>query len=111
MSHPSPPPDPYGWVQGWQQPPQAVTTNGMAIASLVLGTLWLYWIGSVLAVVFGHVGLRQIKRDPYQGGRGMAVAGLVLGYLGVAMLALTVLFLVAAGLSAPTSPGVRSLGD
>ena len=28
-------------------------TNGLAIASMVLGILWIYWIGSILALVFG----------------------------------------------------------
>jgi uncharacterized membrane protein len=61
--------------------------NGLAIASLVLGIVWLYWLGSILAVVFGHVALSQIKRSGgEQRGRGMAIAGLVLGYFGVAML-------------------------
>lgn len=57
-------------------------TNGLAIASLVLGILWLWGVGSVLAVVFGHVGQRQI-RERGQGGKGLATAGLVLGYLGI----------------------------
>jgi hypothetical protein len=58
-------------------------TNGFAIASLVLGLIWLWWLGSVLAVVFGHVALRQIARSG-QSGRGLAIAGLALGYLGLA---------------------------
>ncbi len=62
-------------------------TNGLAIASLVVGLLWMWWIGSVLAVVFGHVALRQIARsETGQGGRGLAIAGLVLGYIGLATL-------------------------
>ncbi|MDA2979216.1 MAG: DUF4190 domain-containing protein [Actinomycetota bacterium] len=63
-------------------------TNGLAIASLVLGILWLWWVGSVLAVIFGHVSLSQIKvSNGTQGGRGMAIAGLVLGYIGIASIA------------------------
>jgi len=47
----------------------------------------------VLALVFGHVALKQIARTGgAQGGRGMAIAGLVLGYLGVATLLLTFAF-------------------
>ncbi len=61
------------------------STSGLAIASMVLGILWLWWIGSILAVVFGHVALKQIgESNGSQGGRGMAIAGLVLGYIGVA---------------------------
>jgi hypothetical protein len=80
-----------------QQPQQIVyhhygsaptRTSGLAIASLVLGIIWLYWIGSILAVIFGHVAISQMKKDPQIGGRGLAIAGLVLGYVGVATLAL-----------------------
>jgi hypothetical protein len=59
-------------------------TNGLAIAALVLGILWLYWLGSLLAVIFGHVALAQInKSGGLQSGRGMAIAGLVLGWVGI----------------------------
>jgi hypothetical protein len=52
---------------------------------MVLGILWIWWIGSILAVIFGHVSLKQIAQSGgTQGGRGMAIAGLVLGYIGVA---------------------------
>jgi Domain of unknown function (DUF4190) len=57
-------------------------TNGLAIAALVLGILWLCAIGSVLAIVFGFVALNQIKRSG-QGGRGLAIAGVVLGIIGI----------------------------
>ena len=57
-------------------------TNGLAVASLVVGCLWVWWIGSLLAVVFGHMALNQIARTG-QSGRGMAIAGLVLGYIGL----------------------------
>lgn len=76
-------PSPYGYAQ-------PSPTNGLAIASLILGILWIYWIGSILAVIFGHVALSQTKKNPASGGRGMAIAGLVLGYIGVATLTLVV---------------------
>jgi hypothetical protein len=64
-------------------------TNGLAIAAMVLGILWLYWVGSVLAVIFGHVALSQIdKSQGTQSGRGMAIAGVALGWVGVGFLAL-----------------------
>ena len=65
-------------------------TNGLAIASMVAGLFWMWWIGSVIAVIFGHVALKQIARDG-QSGRGMAIAGLVLGYIGLATLVVTLL--------------------
>lgn len=71
---------PYPYPPNTMQPPKS--TDGFAIASLVLGILWISWIGSALAVVFGHISLGRIKREGYAG-RGLAVAGLVLGYIGV----------------------------
>jgi hypothetical protein len=71
---------------GWpKQPP----TNGLAVAALVLGIVWAFWIGSALAIIFGHVALGQI-RQRNQSGKGMAVAGLVLGYVGAGTFALFV---------------------
>lgn len=67
-------------------------TNGFAVAALVLGIVWVYWIGSILAVIFGAVALQQIEKSRGgQGGRGMAVAGLVLGLVGVGVLVLVLL--------------------
>ena len=64
-------------------------TNGLAVASLVLGILWLWWIGSVLALVFGYSAMGAIDRSSgRQGGRGLAVAGVVLGWVGVGTLIL-----------------------
>jgi hypothetical protein len=75
-----PPPYPYPYPY----PPQQ-STNGMAIAAMVLGILWLYWVGSILALVFGYVARDQIRRNG-QAGDGMAIAGIVLGWVGVGVL-------------------------
>jgi membrane protease YdiL (CAAX protease family) len=59
-------------------------TNGLAIASLVLGIVWIWGIGSILALVFGYRAKRQIAgTNGRQGGRGMATAGIVLGWVGI----------------------------
>jgi hypothetical protein len=74
-------------------------TNGMAVASLILGILWIWWLGSLLALIFGYAGKNQIDRSGGQeSGRGMAIAGIVLGWVGVATLVLF-LGLFAAGQS------------
>ena len=66
------------------QPP---TTNGYAIASLVLGILWIWWLGSILALAFGYSARRQIKAsEGRQTGEGLAVAGIVLGWVGIGTL-------------------------
>lgn len=56
-------------------------TNRFAVASLVLGIMWLCMIGSILAVIFGHVARNQVKRSGERGD-GIAFAGLLLGYIG-----------------------------
>ena len=62
-------------------------TNGLAVASLVLGIVWLWWIGSILALVFGYPARAQIRRSHgQQSGEGLAIAGIVLGWVGVASL-------------------------
>jgi hypothetical protein len=68
----------------------------MAIASMVLGILWIYWIGSVLALVFGYIAKSQI-RDRNENGGGMATAGIVLGWIGIAVFVIAVIAGVAAG--------------
>ena len=83
---------PYGQPYGQHQPygypyPPPQRTNGLAIASMVLGILWLYWIGSILALVFGYIARKQIRERGEAGG-GMATAGIVLGWIGVGILAL-----------------------
>ena len=76
-------------------PPAAApsrSTNGLAIAALVLGILWIYGVGSVLAIVFGHVAMGQIDgSNGRQSGRGMALAGAILGYVGAALMVLVLI--------------------
>jgi hypothetical protein len=107
-----PPPPPYGAAPPTPAPPYPTQpqfigysrTSGLAVASLVLGIVWVFWVGSVLAIVFGHVALSQIKRSyGALSGRGMAIAGLVLGYLGLATLAL-VIALAATGVIETATP-------
>jgi hypothetical protein len=98
-----PPPPPPGHApppQGYAPPappayPGSQGTNGFAIASLVLALVGI----QILAIVFGHVALAQIRRSGgAQRGRGLAIAGLVVGY---ALLAAGVLFVLAWAASGP----------
>jgi hypothetical protein len=76
-----------------------VQTSGMAIASLVMGIVgWtiLPLIGSVLAIIFGYMARSEIRQRPDElTGEGLAVAGLVLGWL---MVGVSVLLLCLGGL-------------
>ena len=69
---------PYGQQYGEPYPTPPKTTSGWAIAALVFGIIG----GVLLSVIFGIVALNKTK-DGRQGGRGMAIAGLVLSGLWV----------------------------
>lgn len=50
-------------------------TNGLAIASMVLGILWIYFVGSLLALILGYRARRQIdESNGAETGRGFATA-------------------------------------
>jgi Domain of unknown function (DUF4190) len=62
-----------------QPPPQRAGMNGMAVASLVCSLFgWLCVVGPLFGLIFGFVALNQIKQTG-QRGRGMALAGVILG--------------------------------
>jgi len=72
----------------------AATTNGKAIASLILGILWIGGLGSLLAVILGHSAKKEIDNSGgREGGRGIAVAGLILGWLGIAGIILMIVLM------------------
>ena len=66
----------------------APRTNTAAIISLVCGIAsWvaLPFLAAIGAVVAGHIARAQIRKDPPQEGDGFAIAGLILGYLNLAL--------------------------
>jgi hypothetical protein len=67
-----------------------VRNDPLAVAALVLGVLAVIPGVGLAAVVCGHLALRRLA-DGYAGGRGLAVAGLVLGYAVSALWVLLVL--------------------
>lgn len=91
--YPPPPPPPYSQHGPYYAPAPQRATNWWAIVSLVFGLLG----GVLISVVCGVVGLKKAREG--QGGRGMAIAGLVLSSLWVAgvVVALLVYFLVGNG--------------
>lgn len=67
---------------------QTVRISGVAIASLILGILSLVKFGlfaGIPAVICGHIALSSIKKDTRLSGRELAIAGLIIGYLGTAL--------------------------
>jgi hypothetical protein len=78
------------------QPPVYRSTSSLAIVSLVFGiSTWfvLPFVGAIVAVVCGHMARSEIRRAPAGTleGEGMAIAGMVLGYVHLALMCLLVL--------------------
>ncbi len=62
-------------------------TSGKAIGSLVCGLLLFFFPASVVAIILGHLSLSEINKSAGRiGGKGLAIAGLVLGYAGIAFI-------------------------
>src|SRR5271166_4725743 len=59
-------------------------TSGKAIVSLISGLFIFFFPLSIVAIIFGHISLSEIRRSAGRlTGDGLAIAGLVLGYAGV----------------------------
>jgi type IV pilus assembly protein PilA len=70
-------------------------TSGKAIVSLVCGLFLFAFPFSILAIIFGHISLSEIRKSAGRlKGEGLAMTGLVLGYVGVA--AIPVVLIIAA---------------
>ena len=95
-----------GFGQPGQQPPPGYQAfgsgpqpakqgnNGLSIASMVLSLVniipcfWFFPITGVLGVIFGFVARGQLKNNPGQRGNGMAIAGIVVGLVFIALAAI-----------------------
>ncbi|ORM25211.1 hypothetical protein BFL43_25055 [Williamsia sp. 1135] len=65
-----------------QFPVAGQRTNGLAIAALVCGLLPFFCVTSIIAIILGHIGLNQVKNSGgAESGEGLALAGLILGYV------------------------------
>lgn len=96
----------YGGPFGAPVPPKA---PGMAVAALVLGILgvtiglclWFFPVMPILAVIFGHISLAKINSQTLPG-RGMAITGIVTGYVGLALAAVWLILVLFGAFSSPT---------
>jgi type IV pilus assembly protein PilA len=76
--------------------PGSSGTSGKAIGSLVCGILFFFLPSAIVAVVLGHLSLSDIRRSAGRlGGRGLAITGLVLGYLGLAVIPILIIAAIA----------------
>ncbi|MET0296560.1 MAG: DUF4190 domain-containing protein, partial [Microbacterium sp.] len=73
-----------------------VKTNVLAIISMIasiVGFIWILpFVGSLAGVIMGHISLKQIARTGEKG-RGMALAGVIVGWVGLALVIIFAIFI------------------
>ncbi|WLQ13211.1 DUF4190 domain-containing protein [Hahella aquimaris] len=59
-------------------------TSGLAVTSFIFSLIGLFFFGSLIAIICGHIALHKIRESAgVLTGAGLAITGLVLGYLGL----------------------------
>ncbi|WP_409489270.1 DUF4190 domain-containing protein [Amycolatopsis sp. cmx-11-12] len=109
------PQDPYGQQQPYGQqpqygqpyqpgygygPPQPPQEQGLAIAALVVSIASLVvcsGLPSLIGVILGHIAHSKAKRGE-AGGQGMALAAIIIGYIGVAIIVVLLGFFIFVGI-------------
>lgn len=108
-AYPQQPAAPYGQPMPYAAPgmPMAVAEpNNLALTSMIAGILSLTLCGTIaaiVAIITGHMGLNRANQLPPQlARRGMAIAGLIMGYVSLGLTILFIIFIVATSGSTPT---------
>ena len=83
---------PAPYQAGYYQPLNLRRTNGFAVGALVCGIVPFF--GGIPAVILGHYARGQIKKTGERGD-GMAIAGLIFGYLWISLWVLIILVSIA----------------
>ncbi len=98
---PKPDPSPFAVRTDWEPGPQKIgpgteRTSGQAIASLILGLTSIFCLLNFLtglpAIILGFLGLSEINKSHGQvKGKGLAITGLVTGFMGTLIMPLMIL--------------------
>ncbi len=86
-------PQPQYGPPGYPVPVYLPPYSALAIISFVFSLLWLCGVGSLVGVVLGPLGIRECEREGKRG-KGLAIAGTVIGGIGTAFLAVWLIVLV-----------------
>lgn len=97
---------PYGYA-GPRTNPLAITSMVSSIVGFALAWTWVLALGVIVGVITGHIALSQIAKTQEKG-RGMALAGVIIGWIGIGI---GLLIAVVIGLFITTSPSSFSLGE
>lgn len=86
-------------VQGYAPTPSEVATDGKATTSMVLGILSLVCFGilaGIPAIILGHMSRKNIRNSMGRlKGDGMALAGIIMGYISVAYTCVMLIIIMA----------------
>jgi hypothetical protein len=96
-----------GWQPGYGPGYPGTKTNGLAIAALICGIVQFigFWLlGTIPALVLGYMARRQIRQTGEQGA-GMALAGIILGWVGIGLTVIFVILIVIAAATSTTTTG------
>jgi len=80
-------------------------TSTLAVVSLIAGCVSLIFgiFAAIPAIICGHLALGEIKKQPEKDGKGLAMAGLIIGYvvtvLSVLIIVLFLIFFLFAGVA------------
>ena len=76
--------------------PSESRTSGKAIASLICGIFFFVLPAAIVAIILGHLSYAEIGRSLGKiRGKGMALAGLILGYLGISVIPIMIIAAIA----------------
>jgi len=92
-----PPPVAPGFTPPAPLPPGFVPpTDGKAIGSLICGFFFFFLPAAIVGIILGHLSLSEIGRSAGRlKGKGLAVAGLIFSYLGIAFIPLLIIAAIA----------------
>ncbi|MFD6053821.1 DUF4190 domain-containing protein [Agromyces sp. NPDC060279] len=108
----TPPEDPIvpNYVDQESRIPAPAKTNTLAVVSLVASLAGLLTgFGFIVGIICGHISLSQIKQRGEEG-RGAALAGTIIGYVGVALSVIAIIVVIVVVAAAATMSNVSVSG-
>jgi hypothetical protein len=77
MSQPTPQPTTYQFAPVVTRP-----TSGLAVAGFIASLLWVFGVGSIAGIILCALAWQKTKTGE-RGGHGLAIAGIIIGVLGL----------------------------
>lgn len=91
---------PYGYAPAAPTNGLAITSMVASLAGVVFAWTWVLALGVVVGVITGHIALNQIRQTGARG-RGMALTGVIVGWIAIGFGVMSVLAVVIWATTAP----------